>query len=75
MGGQSGRGRDTPGVTPGCRDGVLGKWWSLGAAGRTLLLIAFVALASEAQTREYRMLSLTERKVPYRPRKPIVGAQ
>ena len=45
-----GRGGDTPGMTPGCRDGVVGTWRSLDSVGRTQILPMTGALAYEART-------------------------
>lgn len=59
-----GRGRDTPGVTPGCRDGVVGTWRSLGSTGQTQVLPMTDALACAAWTREFRTLSQAKRKMP-----------
>ena len=62
--GAVGTGRDILGVTPGCQDGVVGTWQSLGSAGWTQVLPMPDALACGAQTREFRTLSLAKTKTP-----------
>lgn len=59
-----GRGRDTPGVTSGCRDEVVGTWRSLGSTGRTQVLPMTDTVACAARTREFRTLSQAKRKTP-----------